>query len=183
MTHYFQRLARTFLITAVIFYAEHRPANAEPPEVNPKNQTEETPPKPRRRLRPSIGIGGNVGVSGSKSGLSEGGFSIMTKTDLSDYWSIRSTNIFGSEHNDNTFAVTANRPIQNAAGNVKIVPFIGGGVVLSSKSFFQDVTVRGLATGGVDLPISDKFTATTSVNVGFTEDTSVGIQLGVLYRF
>jgi hypothetical protein len=40
-----------------------------------------------------------------------------------------------------------------------------------------------LLTGGVDVPLSPQFTATAGVNVGFIDDTEVGLLLGVGYNF
>jgi hypothetical protein len=60
---------------------------------------------------------------------------------------------------------------------------VGGGVLISSKSLFNDMIVRGLVTGGIDVPLSRRFTATTGVNVGFTNPASVGVRLGVIFGF
>jgi hypothetical protein len=152
-----------------------------PPKI-PVNKApaEETRPSPLRR---HIGIGGSIGVSGDNTGLSEGGFTIMTRTDLNDWLSIRGTNVFGSTRNDNALALTVNLPVRSESGDAKLIPFVGGGVLISSESFLNNTIVRGLVTGGIDVPLSRRFTATTSVNVGFTEETSVGVRLGVMYGF
>lgn len=151
------------------------------PGVTP---ADETPAEPEpRQLRRHIGLGGSIGVSGEDTGLSEGGFAIMTRQDLNERLSIRGTNVFGSTRNDNAMALTVNFPVRSSSGAVKLIPFVGGGVLISSKGFFEDVLVRGLATGGVDLPLSRRFTATTAVNVGFIDTTSVGVRIGLMYGF
>jgi hypothetical protein len=80
-------------------------------------------------------------------------------------------------------ALTFNMPIRSASGQVRVAPFVGGGALIATRSFFEDVWVRGLVTGGIDIPISKRFTATSAVNVGFTDRANMGVQIGVMYRF
>ncbi len=152
------------------------------PTVTPPDapSTEQVQP---RSLRNYIGVGGNIGVSGGSQGLSQGGVMIFMKNDLSDSLSIRRINVFGGNRIDSTTALTVNFPVKTSSGQVQFVPFVGGGVLLRSKSNFGDLFVRGLVTGGVDVPLSRRFTATTAVNVGFIDKTDVGVQLGVAYNF
>ncbi|MEB3216053.1 MAG: hypothetical protein VKN72_07350, partial [Nostocales cyanobacterium 94392] len=82
-----------------------------------------------------------------------------------------------------TFALTVNFPVKTSSGQIKLVPFIGGGVLVRSKSIFEDITLRGLVMGGVDVPLSRRLTGTTRVNVGLFEKAEVGVQLGVGYNF
>jgi hypothetical protein len=150
------------------------------PTVAPSDAPSTEQPKP---LRNYIGVGGNIGVSGGGKGLSQGGVTIFMKNDLSDSLSIRGINVFGGNRIDSTTALTVNFPVKTSSGQVQFVPFVGGGVLLRSKSNFGDLLVRGLVTGGVDVPLSRRFTATTAVNVGFIDKTDVGVQLGVAYNF
>jgi hypothetical protein len=159
------------------------PAKATPsPMVIPSNPPSTKKDKPRR-LQRYIGIGGTIGVSGAGEGLSHGGVTIIQKNDLSDSLSVRGSTIFGGDKNDSTLALTVNFPVKTSSGQIQFAPFIGGGMLVRSKSTFQDITVRGLVTGGIDVPLSRRFTATTVVNVGFFEQTEVGVQLGVAYNF
>jgi hypothetical protein len=152
------------------------------PTVTPSNPTSTEKAKPRT-LRNYIGITGNIGVSGSGKGVSHGGVGIIRKNDLSDSLSVRGITVFGGDQNDATLALTVNFPVRTSSGQVQLVPFLGGGMLLRSKSNFQDINVRGLVTGGIDIPLSRSFTATTSVNVGLFEKAEVGVQLGVGYNF
>jgi hypothetical protein len=151
------------------------------PSPTPVNTTPAEPTQPRP-LRQYIGIGGNIGVSGN-TGLSEGGFATMSRFDLNDLLSIRGTSVFGSTRSDNAMALTVNFPIRSRSGEVRLIPFVGGGVLISSKSLFDDVIVRGLVTGGIDVPLSRRFTATAAVNFGFTDTANIGVRLGVMYGF
>jgi hypothetical protein len=148
-----------------------------PTDAPPVDQTQP------RRPRSSIGLGGSIGVSGEDTGLSEGGLAIISRNDLNDAFSIRGTTVFGNSRTDNAIALTVNFPIRSTSGNVQLIPYAGGGLLISSKSFFNDVIVRGLVTGGIDIPISRRFTATAAANVGFTDTTNVGVRLGVMYGF
>jgi hypothetical protein len=150
--------------------------------ATPSDDTSAEQPQPRR-LRQHVGAGGNIGVSGEDTGLSEGGLAIMTRNDLNDVLSIRGTTVFGNTRTDNAIALTVNFPIRSTSGEVQLIPYAGGGLLISSKSLFNDVIVRGLVTGGIDVPLSRRFTITTAVNVGFTDTTNVGVRLGVMYGF
>jgi hypothetical protein len=147
----------------------------------PSGETPEEKPQERKRRR-SIGIGGNIGLSGD-TGLSEGAFALLNKNDLNDRLSIRIVSVFTNNRNDNSIALTANFPVRSPDGKVRVVPFVGGGALISSKSGFEDLIIRGLVTGGIDVPLSSRFTATTSVNVGFTDTANIGMQLGLTYSF
>jgi hypothetical protein len=142
--------------------------------------TEEVQP---RSLPNYIGIAGNIGVSGDSKGLGQGGVAIFRKSDLSDSLSIRGITVFGESQTDTTLALTVNFPVKTSSGQVQLVPFIGGGMLMRLKSGFEDISVRGLVTSGIDVPLSRRLTATTSVNVGFTDKTDVGVQFGVAYNF
>jgi hypothetical protein len=152
------------------------------PTVMPSDapSTKQVQPRSQRNY---IGIGGNIGISGDGKGLSHGGVAIIRNTHLSDSLSIRGITVFGGVRTDATFALTVNFPVRTSSGQVQLVPFVGGGMLLRSKSFFDDIIVRGLVTGGIDVPLSRRFTATAAVNVGFIEETNVGVQLGVAYNF
>jgi hypothetical protein len=152
------------------------------PNTTPASQTAADQTQPRQPRR-HIGVRGSIGVSGEDTGLSEGGFAIMTRNDLNDRLSIRGTNVFGSTRSDNAVALTLNFPVRSSSGEAQLIPFVGGGVLISSESFFDDVIVRTLVTGGIDVPLSRRLTATSAVNVGFTDTANVGVRLGVMYGF
>ncbi len=165
--------------------SETTPDSSQPspsPTVIPSNAPSTEEDKPRR-LRNYIGISGTIGVSGAGEGLSHGGVTIIQNRELSNSLSVRSSNIFGGDKNDSTVALTVNFPVKTSSGQVKLVPFIGGGILLRSKSNFEDINVRGLVIGGIDIPLSRRITATTAVNVGLFQQTEVGVQLGVGYNF
>ena len=126
-----------------------------------------------------IGVGGNIGFGGDTT-LSEGAFSVFSKIGLTNTLSARPAALIG----DNAvflIPVTFDFPTADVGElGFSPAPYIGGGVAISTG---RDSTVGALITGGVDVPLSPQFTATAGVNVGFIDETEVGVLLGVGYNF
>jgi hypothetical protein len=156
----------------------NKPATNKPESEKPPTEQ----PRRRRWLRPQIGVGGNIGITGN-TGFSQGGVTVFNRMQFNDYLSLRSTNVFGGERRDSSMALTFSMPIRSSSGDIRVAPFVGGGALISSKGFFDDMIVRGLITSGIDIPISKRLSATGAVNVGFTDQPNMGVQLGVMYRF
>jgi uncharacterized surface protein with fasciclin (FAS1) repeats len=129
-----------------------------------------------------IGVGGNIGLTGNNS-LSVGNFSVISKLGLTRNISVRPSAIFGDE---TLVLVPVTLDFAQQADTVTgqsrfpIAPFIGGGVAIDTSG---DTEVAFMATGGVDIPIANRFTLTGSVNAAFFDETSVGVILGVGYNF
>jgi hypothetical protein len=159
----------------------NQPIESSPEVPSDPKPVEEAPP---RKLKNFVGIGSNIGISGSETGLSAGAAALITKRDLNDWLSIRGvTTLFSGERNDRTIALTVNFPIRSESKKVLLVPYVGGGALISSKNVVDDLIIRGLVTGGIDLPITRRISATTSVNVGFADEPQVGVQIGVGFNF
>ena len=79
-----------------------------------------------------------------------------------------------------TFDFPVNSAINVGGQQINLVPYIGAGMAIATN---QDSTVGFLVTGGVDVPISPKFTATAGVNAAFLDKTDVGLLLGIGYNF
>ncbi|BAY22520.1 beta-Ig-H3/fasciclin [Calothrix sp. NIES-2100] len=129
-----------------------------------------------------IGVGGNIGLTGNNS-LSVGNFSVISKIGLTRNISVRPSAVFGDE----TLVlvpVTLDfaRQADTVTGQTRfpIAPFIGAGVAIDTSN---DTDIAFMATGGVDIPIANRFTLTGSVNAAFFDETSVGLILGVGYNF
>lgn len=167
------------------------PINA---QLIPLEETKETTPVPvaqllskHKRKTPGysnyIGIGGEFGLSGDRTALGSGGLAIFSKSRITNNLSIHSTNVvFGSRTATSTTALTFGIPIKNKlSGQVLVFPFVGGGVLTRN---IDGLKIDGLVVGGVDVPVSEKLTATAQVHVGFPGgDTDVGLQFGVGYSF
>ncbi|QIR35386.1 beta-Ig-H3/fasciclin [Tolypothrix sp. PCC 7910] len=129
-----------------------------------------------------VGVAGNIGLTGTNA-LSVGNFSVISKLGLTRNISVRPSAIFG----DNTLVlvpVTLDfRPqAEPVTGQQRfpIAPFVGAGVAIDTSG---DTDIAAMVTGGIDVPLGSRFTATGSVNAAFFDETSVGLILGVGYNF
>jgi uncharacterized surface protein with fasciclin (FAS1) repeats len=151
--------------------------------TNPGTTTGEVAPGRTTLGGPSyIGVAGNIGLLGTNA-LSVGNFSVISKIGLTRNISVRPSAIFG----DNTLILVpvtldfAPQTSAEAAGRrFPIAPFVGAGVAIDTT---RDTDFALLLTGGVDVPLGSRFTATGSVNAAFFNETSVGLTLGVGYNF
>ncbi|MEM6518995.1 MAG: hypothetical protein AAF722_06635 [Cyanobacteria bacterium P01_C01_bin.70] len=135
-------------------------------------QTEDGP----KDKRSYIGIGGNIGLNGEESALGEGGFSIVSRTRIIEYLSLRNSTVFGDD-TASMFALTGEIPLTNASGDITAIPFLGAGIWLHGE-------VDPLISAGVDVPLGQDFTLTNRVNFGFDDDdTDIGVTIGVGYNF
>ncbi|MEH2173094.1 fasciclin domain-containing protein [Nostoc sp.] len=133
--------------------------------------------------RSYIGVGGNIGLSGNDTALSDTNFTVISKLGLTNYLSVRPSVIFGD---DTIFLVPVTLDFSpRRAGSVgdrsySISPYIGAGVAIEANA---NTDIGLLLTGGVDIPLGSKLTLTGGVNAAFVDDTDVGLQLGIGYNF
>lgn len=127
-----------------------------------------------------IGIGGNLGLSGSPA-LGDGAFIVNSKIGLTRNISFRPAVVFGDD-TDFLLPLTYDFVLESADpfAPIPFAPYLGGGVIVSTNG---DNTLGFLLTGGVDVPLSSQFVANASVNVGFRNDTDIGLMLGIGYTF
>jgi len=166
-------------------YLQGQPQTASVPAVsssNPGNNTvaQVTPGRPTRGGLSYIGVGGNIGLSGSNT-LGNGSFAVLSKIGLTRNISVRPAVLIGDDATF-TIPVTYDFTIQTTDPfeQVSFAPFLGGGLVVSTQS---DNNIGFLLTGGVDVPLSREFVANATLNVGFMNQTEVGLMLGVGYTF
>ena len=151
------------------------PTGSTTPDVNVGRST--------RGGRSYIGVGGNIGLSGDDTALSDTNFTVISKLGLTNNISVRPSVIFGD---DTVFLVPVTLDFSpRRAGSVgersfAISPYIGAGIAIEANA---DTDIGLLLTGGVDLPIGSKLTLTGGVNAAFVDDTDVGLQLGIGYNF
>jgi hypothetical protein len=161
-------------------------ATSQLPEVtSKKRQLAQTdinvnPGQPTQSGSSYIGIAGNIGLSGD-SALSQTNFAVISKIGLTNQFSFRPAAVFG----DNT---TILLPLTydfrfkagNAVGTLPFAPYIGVGAAVQTGGGDD---VGFLATGGIDLPLTSKLTATASINADFKSTTDLGLIVGVGYNF
>jgi hypothetical protein len=179
------RLAAEILVHAIAISligwiyvpATNAQPNSPAPETTPPQPQDATPPAPK----PSsyFGFGGNIGIQGSTTSLSQGSFSLLNKHVLTDNLAIHGAmTIFGSSVSSSSVALTFNQSISNNDLPIVFTPFVGGGVILHYEN---GTKVNPLITGGIDASTPFGFTGTLRINAGFISDrqADVGILFGV----
>lgn len=177
-------------LSAAIFAVDSVKAIAQ--TQTPEASLEKVPDKvaqvtPGRRTRsgPSyIGVGGFIGFD-DDSALGDGAFSVLSKIGFSRNFSIRPSVLFDD---DAVFLIplTIDFPVDSIADTgvqrISVAPYFGAGISINTDDDADDVGF--LVTGGVDVPVSRKITATGGVNIGFSDDNAdVGLLLGIGYNF
>ncbi len=152
-------------------------------EQVPKKVAQFEPGTPTRSGPSYIGVGGFLGFD-DDSALGDGAFSVISKIGLSRNFSIRPSALL---NDDPVFLIplTIDFPVDDVTElgvqRISVAPYLGAGVSINTDN---DADVGFLLTGGVDVPVSSKVTATGGVNIGFSSDNAdVGLLLGVGYNF
>jgi hypothetical protein len=153
--------------------------------AEPSNQVAQLPIGIGRGTRGGssyIGAGLNIGASGGSSGLGDGNFSIISKIGVTRSFSVRPSVILSNETTflipvTYDFSFKSPTPFTEPLG---VAPYLGVGAVIKSGDNSETAV---LVTGGVDVPLNSRLTATAAVNAGFFEQTDVGFLLGVGYNF
>lgn len=125
-----------------------------------------------------LGVAGNIGLSGGETALGEGNVAVISKIGLLRSVSLRPAAVFG----DNTTVLIPLTYDFSQVGirQFSIAPYLGGGVAINTGNRSD---AGPMLTAGVDVPLTSRFTATAGVNVGFVNNTSVGLLIGVGYNF
>jgi len=138
--------------------------------------------RPTRGGRSYIGVGANIGLGGGDSSIGDGNFAVLSKIGLTNTFSFRPSAVFG---NNTTILipVTYDFSLQQAdpfSEPLAIAPYVGVGAAIKTG---DDSQVGFLVSGGVDFPLTSRFTATAGINAGFFDQTDVGLLIGVGYNF
>lgn len=182
-------------VSAAIFASGGMQAQAQTPQTQAQTQApnvtvEETPQKVAQftpgtatRSGPSyVGVGGFLGFD-DDSTLGDSSFSVISKIGISRNFSIRPSAMI---NDDPVFLIplTIDFPVDDVTEfgvqRISVAPYVGAGVSINTDN---DADVGFLLTGGVDVPVSDKVTATGGINIGFADSADVGLLLGVGYNF
>ncbi|NJL77703.1 MAG: hypothetical protein HC836_15105 [Richelia sp. RM2_1_2] len=152
-------------------------------EKAPEKVAQFSPGRTTRSGPSYLGVGGFVSFDDNSS-FGDGAFSVISKIGLSRNFSIRPSALI---NDDPVFLIplTIDFPVDDVANTgiqrLSVAPYLGAGVSINTDN---DADVGFLLTGGVDVPVSQRITATGGVNIGFSDDnTDVGLLLGVGYNF
>ncbi|MBD2778914.1 hypothetical protein [Iningainema tapete] len=128
-----------------------------------------------------FGIGGNIGLGTGDTAIGDGSFVVFSKIGLTRNFSVRPS-VFVSEDPTLLLPITydlAPRAIPGTNG-LGIAPYLGAGAAVS---FGDDTSADFLLTGGVDVPLSPRFTATAAINATPFDNAAVGLSIGIGYNF
>lgn len=129
-----------------------------------------------------IGIAGNLGLGGD-SALGDGNFMVISKVGITDILSIRPSVVLGDDTvilAPVTYDFSFKQVTDPFSEALPFSPYVGAGVALATG---DDSELSFLITGGVDVPLSDKLTATAAINAAFFDETDLGLSVGVGYNF
>ncbi|MBW4610528.1 MAG: S-layer homology domain-containing protein [Hassallia sp. WJT32-NPBG1] len=153
-----------------------------PPDVNISQLNNEISPGTATRGGSSyVGVAGNIGLGGD-SALSEPNFAVISKLGLTRNFSVRPSAVFGDDTSI-LLPVTLDlipRTADAAGQTFAISPYVGAGLAIEAS---DDADFGLLLTGGIDVPLGSRFTATGAVNAAFLDQTDVGLLLGVGFNF
>ncbi|MGH1396412.1 MAG: fasciclin domain-containing protein [Trichormus sp.] len=141
-----------------------------------------TPGRATRGGSSYVGVAGNIGLGGDTA-LSESNLAVISKIGLTRTLSVRPSAVFGD---DTVFLVPltldfAPREVEpGVVQQFSVSPYVGAGVAIEASG---DADIGFLLTGGVDVPLGNRFTLTGAVNAAFVDETDVGLLLGVGYNF
>ncbi len=162
------------------------PPNLTSQQPQPPNNQAQTPDvTPGRATRGGssyVGVAGNIGLGGDTA-LSESNFAAISKIGLTRTVSVRPSVVFGD---DTVFLVPltydfAPREVEpGVVQQFSVSPYVGAGVAIEASN---DTDIGLLLTGGVDVPLGNRFTLTGAVNAAFVDETDVGLLLGVGFNF
>ncbi len=130
-----------------------------------------------------VGIGANIGLGGGSSALSDGNFLVYSKLGLTRNISVRPAAVLSSNTVITipvTYDFNFSAPSDPFSEPLPIAPYAGIGAAIKTGN---NSDVGFLLTGGVDVPLTQQFTATAGVNAAFFNQTDVGLLLGIAYNF
>jgi len=126
-----------------------------------------------------IGVAANFGLNGN-SDLGGRSLVIITKFGLNETMAIRPSALILGKSATFLLPLTYDFDPQQAFGNSKFSPYLGGGVAITTGS---NSTYGAMITGGIDIPWTSTFTVNVTANIAFLDTTDFGVLVGIGYNF
>ncbi len=128
-----------------------------------------------------VGVAGNIGLGGDTA-LGDGNFMVISKIGLTDILSVRPSVVLGDDSVillpvTYDFSLNTSDPFSEA---LPFSPYVGAGLAYQTG---DNSELTFLVSGGLDVPITNKLTATAAVNAAFFDETDLGLSVGVGYNF
>ncbi|MEI6331318.1 MAG: hypothetical protein WCP16_18900 [Pseudanabaena sp. ELA645] len=126
-----------------------------------------------------IGVAANFGLNGN-SDLGGRSLVIISKFGLNEIMSIRPSALILGKSATFLLPITYDFDPQQAFGNFKFSPYLGGGVAITTGS---NSSYGAMITGGIDIPWTSTFTINMTANIAFLDTTDFGVLVGIGYNF
>jgi hypothetical protein len=126
-----------------------------------------------------IGVAANFGLNGN-SDLGGRSLVIISKFGLNETMSIRPSALILGKAATFLLPITYDFEPQQAFGNFKFSPYLGGGVAITTGS---NSSYGAMITGGIDIPWTSTFTINVTANMAFLDTTDFGVLVGIGYNF
>ena len=128
-----------------------------------------------------IGVAGNIGLGGD-SALGDGNFMVISKVGLTNVLSVRPSVVLGDETVillpvTYDLSLATSDPFRDS---LPFTPYVGAGLAYETG---DDSELSFLLSGGIDVPLTNKLTATAALNAAFFDETDLGLSVGVGYNF
>lgn len=127
-----------------------------------------------------VGIGGNIGLGDDGAPGGDPAFAVISKIAFTNRLAVRPSALIGD---DVSFLIPVTYRFGQVlpdVGQFDLQPYAGAGVGFSVG---DDSEIAGLISAGLDVPISNQFTANGQANLSIGDDTGFGVTLGVGYNF
>ncbi|MEL7072101.1 MAG: hypothetical protein AAGN15_26145 [Cyanobacteria bacterium J06581_3] len=136
--------------------------------------------RPRRRTTGARGGSNYIGIGADFGYADDFSFAAISKFELTDKLAIRPSLLFGDDFSvlvPVTYDFTA---FNSNVGGFPLSPYAGVGASYTSGDGDDDINL--LLSAGLDIPLSQQFTANAQVNWGVLNDSEFGVTVGVGYN-
>ncbi|MEO1390697.1 MAG: hypothetical protein AAFV85_25475 [Cyanobacteria bacterium J06634_6] len=136
--------------------------------------------RPRRRTTGARGGSNYIGIGADFGYADDFSFATISKFELTDKLAIRPSLLFGDDFSvlvPVTYDFTA---FNSNVGGFPLSPYAGVGASYTSGDGDDDINL--LLSAGLDIPLSQQFTANAQVNWGVLNDSEFGVTVGVGYN-
>lgn len=155
--------------------AETAPAEtAQTPDIEPGQAT--------RGGSSYLAVGANIGAVGDSALGDDVSFTVLSKIGLLNFLSVRPAVVVDD---DPTILLPITYDLNTRSAGAfgegfSISPYAGLGIGISTA---DDSEVGFLLTGGIDVPLSERLTATANASAILADDTQLGVIIGIGYNF
>jgi len=135
----------------------------------------------RRRTRASANPSANyIGIGADFGYVDDVSFAAISKFSLTEQIAVRPSVLIGDDFSVLVPVTYEFSRFNTNAGGFQLRPYAGAGVSFSDSDDDSDINL--LLSGGVDIPVSQRFTVNGQVNWGVLNDSQFGVTVGIGYN-